>query len=305
MNTIRINHHHSRQPGARVVVPESIANKMVSDYGKRATVEQLVSRYGYGGAVVRRTLVSRNVRMRTFGEHCKKHTLNEQYFDVIDSYEKAYILGFIYADGNVYRTKPDTLTFQIKLQIRDRSVVELMRKAFESSHPIFTFKSKTSLSKKVSKIVGLTICNKRFCQGLIRAGSVPCKSLILDFPDTSIVPERYLGAFVLGYFDGDGSVVHNTKTRRWTMNLCGTDEFLTGLSLYLQQTYGMPPPKLYHHRNQSINMYRMGWCGGTTDQGLVRSRAFWYIYHLLYDGHNLGLPRKKHHMDSIVPYYKP
>lgn len=29
----------------------------------------------------------------------KKYELNENYFNVIDSHEKAYILGFIYADG--------------------------------------------------------------------------------------------------------------------------------------------------------------------------------------------------------------
>ena len=41
------------------------------------------------------------------------YQLNQEYFDVIDSEDKAYWLGFIAADGNILRFKP---VFQIDAQ---------------------------------------------------------------------------------------------------------------------------------------------------------------------------------------------
>lgn len=35
----------------------------------------------------------------------RKHFFNESYFEVIDTEDKAYWLGFLYADGNIYYHK--------------------------------------------------------------------------------------------------------------------------------------------------------------------------------------------------------
>ena len=34
----------------------------------------------------------------------RKHKVNEKYFDKINSQEKAYWLGFLWADGSIYKT---------------------------------------------------------------------------------------------------------------------------------------------------------------------------------------------------------
>jgi len=41
-----------------------------------------------------------NIKVRKGYDYSRKYNLNENFFDKIDSEEKAYMLGFIYADGN-------------------------------------------------------------------------------------------------------------------------------------------------------------------------------------------------------------
>ena len=49
----------------------------------------------------------------------RKYALNEAFFEIIDSEEKAYWLGFIAADGCVYRR-----TLSINLNIKDKAHLE-------------------------------------------------------------------------------------------------------------------------------------------------------------------------------------
>ena len=53
------------------------------------------------------------------------------------------------------------------------------------------------MSKKI------TIYGDEFISNLINKGVVPRKSLILTYPDRSILPEKFDNAFIRGYFDGD------------------------------------------------------------------------------------------------------
>ena len=55
----------------------------------------------------------------------RRYNLDEEYFDNINSQNKAYILGFLYADGS---NNPKKHTVSISLQEEDRYILEWMRK---------------------------------------------------------------------------------------------------------------------------------------------------------------------------------
>jgi hypothetical protein len=67
------------------------------------------------------------------------HTYNENYFDIIDTPQKAYFLGLMYADGGIWHTdkigKYGNVLHQyqmsINLQERDKSILELFRKELQ------------------------------------------------------------------------------------------------------------------------------------------------------------------------------
>lgn len=137
-----------------------------------------------------------------------RYTLNEKYFTNIDCQEKAYLLGFIYADGFV----GDKNHNNIVISINDRDLLEEISKLLEFTGTIRrTSKGGFENSKEgVSLNFSSTIMAKRLRQ----IGLYPNKSLTLTkFPKIDKSLERH---FIRGYFDGDGSIYlsHNTSYHR-------------------------------------------------------------------------------------------
>lgn len=59
------------------------------------------------------------------------YKVNEQFFNNINTEEKAYVLGFICADGHVEKDR-----LNITVAIKDEDILEKIRKATQSNHPI-------------------------------------------------------------------------------------------------------------------------------------------------------------------------
>lgn len=139
-----------------------------------------------------------------------KYKYNVDYFKKIDTPEKAYWLGFLYADGCIVRYyKKDTqeirsMSLEITLQEQDITHLEKFRDALQSNVPI---RLKTVKSKY--KACRITINSTLLCKDLINLGCVPKKSLILKYPDESILSKQFNSHFIRGYFDGDGGVYYN------------------------------------------------------------------------------------------------
>lgn len=128
------------------------------------------------------------------------------YFNKIDSSEKAYWLGLLYADGNIYKRKdrPNTYRIQLKLAREDGYLVEQFKRAINTSIQVREEKDGTRL----------IFTNKEMAIDLINLGCVPKKSFIIKFPDDNIVPYKYKWDFIRGFFDGDGGV-NTSGSRQW------------------------------------------------------------------------------------------
>lgn len=99
--------------------------------------------------------------------------------------QMAYILGFTFADGNIYKT---TLSWDLK---EDRELLVRINKAMGSNYPIS--KRKASFRLRISNPVVI--------DDLRRLGIFPNKSNNMNFP---IVPQECFSHFARGFFDGDG-----------------------------------------------------------------------------------------------------
>ena len=93
-------------------------------------------------------LRNNNVVIRnSYSETNRKYTLNQHYFDKIDSEEKAYFLGFLYADG--CNCQHVGLT-SMSLQECDKLILERFAKAIGSNRPIRFIKAR---GRRISKPV--------------------------------------------------------------------------------------------------------------------------------------------------------
>ncbi|MCA1027032.1 LAGLIDADG family homing endonuclease [Cytobacillus kochii] len=157
-----------------------------------------------------------------------KYSCNENFFEVIDTEDKAYWLGFIYADGYVITDeKYKTGKLGIALSMHDIEHLEKFKSAIDSTHNIKVYTHKTPYNEQTTycKIV---ITSHKIVSDLIALGVLPRKTEILSFPTSEKVPQKLVNHFIRGYMDGDGSIV-KPRTNKFQLSFCGTREFLSGI----------------------------------------------------------------------------
>lgn len=130
---------------------------------------------------------------------CKK--LNDNILDVIDSEEKAYLLGWIASDGHVSKNN----CINIAVNEKDAYILDVLNDIVSGGE--------LPISDKETNMKQLSICSKtmqeRACALLhIQAGD---KSQIVDFPNLDTDDLRW--AFIRGLFDGDGGINDIGTTR--------------------------------------------------------------------------------------------
>lgn len=170
---------------------------------------------------------------------------NIHYFEQIDTYAKAYILGFIAADGALVPAKKcTTITLTITIKYEDKALLEFIKSEIGNEHPLLEIRRPNSFDKtKMIHHIRLSFSTSQIVHDIMKYGIKPNKSLTMGNIIKNI-PYQYRDAFIIGYFDGDGSVtikngsypnsdgrmVHNYLLH---INIRGTKEFLTGICDHL------------------------------------------------------------------------
>jgi hypothetical protein len=159
---------------------------------------------------------------------------NRDYFENINTEEKAYWLGFIAADGSITRKCSN---LDIGLQKLDKLHLEKFVTAIGGDIDIVKDKFVTcGFNQKTYPASRVCISSKKMCNDLIKHGLGPQKSLTFDFPD---VPNYLLKHFIRGYFDGDGCITTrgketNTGFQYYNISLIATESFLYKLMHHLK-----------------------------------------------------------------------
>lgn len=136
-----------------------------------------------------------NLNLR-IGSNSRKKSLNENYFDNIDTPNKAYILGWIISDGYVNKNK-------LKFGLKDLEILEFIKNEMNSGHKISEFFIYDDRTKKTYSQYSLQICSKKISESLNKLGIHQSKSFTVDLPK---IPENLYSHLIRGIFDGDGYV---------------------------------------------------------------------------------------------------
>jgi transposase len=145
----------------------------------------------------------------------KKYYINENFFDVVDTEEKAYILGLLWADGNNYMK---TSRVQLSLQECDRDILDKIQTIMQIETPIGFIKKR---NERCQNMYRLAFANKHMSDTLNELGMVPNKSLVLKFPEW--LDKTLYSHFIRGYFDGDGHVSAQPYT--YVCSIVSTEDF--------------------------------------------------------------------------------
>lgn len=169
---------------------------------------------------------------------------NTHYFETIDTHAKAYILGFIAADGALVPAKQGpTVTLTITVKYEDKGVLEFIKAEIGNSHNLLEITRPTSFGdNKIIHHARLSFSTPQIVHDIMKYGIKPRKSTTMENIIYNI-PERFRDAFIIGYFDGDGSIHVENKLRKMEhgvypdhslyVNIRGTKAFLEGVCEHL------------------------------------------------------------------------
>lgn len=223
------------------------------------SIAKVSAKYGINRKTLTRYLKERGIEIVA---NKGAYPIDENVFEKIDTEEKAYWLGFLYADGYVAANNNQ---IGLGLALNDILHLEKFKNFIKWEGEIkiskeHQFGSKDNHNKKGEEMFScrIIVSNEKMHQDLINLGCVPNKSLILKFPTEEQVPKEFQVAFIRGYFDGDGTLglyQHSKKNPRLEESLLivGTKPFLEKV----QEVLG--PGYLMQKKNCNENTYRLGY----------------------------------------------
>ncbi len=166
-----------------------------------------------------------------------RYKFNKDFFKIWTK-EMAYVLGFMYADGNIVDSIISRAKY-ISFDSVDLEIIEKIRDTLSSNHKVQIKPGKlTSHINGVYKSKDgfrLRIGSKEMFEDLMKLGITPQKSLTIRFPQE--IPKSYLGHFARGYFDGDGCVhIMKGRSKLGKQTFKGlTVIFTSGSRLFLEE----------------------------------------------------------------------
>lgn len=152
--------------------------------------------YNVNRETIRKYLHKNNIKIKSISNY-RKYSLNINFFDEINTEEKAYILGLLYADGC---NSINMSGVNLVLQEKDKTLLEKINQIIGSNKPLSFRKVPNRKDYKCQNQFCLHISSKHICQRMIELGCPPKKSLILKFPTEKQVPLHLTWHFIRRIF---------------------------------------------------------------------------------------------------------
>lgn len=263
-----------------------IENKVIDYYNnQKISSNKIAKLLNINVKTVFAILKRNNIKVRTLSEAMLKYSCNDYYFNNIDTEEKAYWLGVLFADGNI--TRKNSNTGEVIFSSKDRNWIEMFINSINSNTIIYT-----EFHKKFKKyIYKVKITSKQMFDDLNNLGCTENKTKILVFPK---LPIELNSHFIRGFFDGDGTVgvYKNTSKTNWKILrsgfCCASEDFITILQSKLPVKY-----KNIFKRNENMFILQYSQFDSIS------------LYNYLYTNATIYLNRKKDIFDSFIHNYKP
>lgn len=226
----------------------SMIPDIVNKYVNGASSKQLAKEYHIDPNHVLSILKNNNISIRDNSEAHQRYEINQEYFSNIDTPNKAYILGFLYADG-CNHNKNGKYTISISLQENDKHILEDIKKELGYSGELrYIDQEKNRRKYKINRQNqwNLTINNKKLSNDLLTYGVLPDKSYSATFP--KFLSDDLYPHFLRGLSDGDGCIIKNED--RWSY--VGTYELLLGMKTYYEKVLNVHFSLLQDKRKRSL-----------------------------------------------------
>lgn len=216
------------------------------EYASGVSIQTVMEKYNVSYASVFNAIKRFNIPYD--GRSNRRVFFNEDYFANIDTEDKAYWLGFIYADGNVNTTdnsmsKPNRLTVNASGEDGEhlRKFMESIQYTGELRFQIQPISYSETPSYRVQ-------CNSvKFVSDLMNLGCVPRKTSDSHLPPISLEMIRH---FIRGYFDGDGCI--SPTNRVGEFSITSEPNILLEIQQVFMKELGLSQTKLKTYKHTTV-----------------------------------------------------
>lgn len=211
--------------------------------------QEIVNKYKSGNSC---TQIAKeyNVTFHTISNILEKHNIDrnniyhnlnllEDYWETINSYDKAYFLGLLLADGNVYGNQ-----VKIELSSKDKHILEIFSIYTKNTNKLIKIDRQNK-----GKFVAFSVKREKWVNDLNKFGVIPNKTFNLTLP---ILSEEMMSHLIRGLIDGDGWISEKGKQ----VGFCGTEKCVTQLRDYLCSKLNISTPKVVH---PDTNLWQITW----------------------------------------------
>lgn len=233
--------------------------EIIKLYQSGLSTHKVAERLNVSTDTVCSSLEKLGISRRTNTDYRTTH-LNHNYFDSIDTSNKAYFLGFIAADG----CNRESRILEIMIHKDDISVLEKFIQDIESNYIVPIRKN---------KYAQLSVYSRPLVSGLEKHGITQRKSLTLEFPKT--IPEEFISDYIRGYFDGDGYISKKSDA----IEIVGTLNHMFDMSEWIYKHTDLNPSSI----QQKGNIFSIFYHG---------QKKVAKIYNYLYKENSICLERK-------------
>jgi predicted CopG family antitoxin len=265
--------------GSRIDIDD---NLVIERYNELKNLKKVAKSFGVSLRPIIRILKKNNLELTN-----RRFNVNHSYFKIIDSEEKSYWLGFLFADGCVRQTKTGSQII-LKLSIKDENHLIKFKTDLESEHTIFYNRSKTKTKKGIESFSNnclIRISSNEIVKNLINQGCTPRKTFIIDKPR---IDEKYYKHFIRGYYDGDGNFFYNEDTKLSVVTIvCASKKLRT----FIIDIISKIPNIGKIHENDLKYTIKI-----TNIVGIVRFLSY------IYDDSKVELTRKKEYYEKYREY---
>lgn len=270
---------------------------LLESYNEGATISQLMLKYDSDRHRMINVLriIGATIRPDHL-THAKKYTIDDTFFERVDTEEKAYILGLLYADG--YN---DTKNSCIRLTLAetDKVILEKINKILGHNKPL-RFYERVSKNPNWQDAWALDIENKKMCLDLEKLGCMKAKTHILEFPTEEQVPSYLHHHFIRGYFDGDGCItssiskVSDKRNPSYGISFVGNLPFLLKIQEILMLKLNFNKTKMSkRHKNRVDTIFTLCYSGN-------KQVSLYGEY--IYKNATIFLDRKKNKFENMCQY---
>lgn len=228
--------------------PKEILLNIYERYVKGETIINIAKEYSVVPDTIYKQFKNHNIKMLSSTITQRKYKIDNDYFNEIDTEEKAYILGLLYADGTYSKSNN---TISLSLQEKDVSILNKINKLFQPDKPLYFIKKKQESHQNQYRLI---ISSKPICEKLLLMGLMSDKSFKIRFPN---IKECLINHFIRGFFDGDGCIsifLIKNKYKSCSFSITSNKIFLEHIQKIFMSILNLSKTKLSKdNRGNNIN----------------------------------------------------